>query len=84
MNAKSLVIALVLPWTVYAWDGTKDDGGSISVESYDHGGRGEGDVEYYDYDAGKYRSGYLDMYPGGSGTITDDESGESFDVDMDR
>lgn len=79
----SLLVAASLPLAATAWDGTKDDGGAISVESYDHRGQGEGPVEYYDYESGEYRSGYLDMYPGGTGTITDDETGESYDVDMD-
>ncbi len=66
-----------------AWEGYNYDTGSyIEVESYDHQGQGEGEVEYYDYDSGEYRSGYLDMYPGGSGELTDYETGETYQVDM--
>lgn len=69
---------------LYAWEGYNEDTGSyIEVESYDHQGQGEGEVEYYDYETGEYRSGYLDMYPGGSGELTDDETGEIYQVDMD-
>jgi hypothetical protein len=68
-----------------AWDGySYEKGNYIEVESYDHKGVGEGPVEYYDYSDGQYKSGYLDMYSGGAGTITDDESGESFDVEMEK
>ncbi len=66
-----------------AWDGMTQDGTDISVESYDHGGRGEGDVEYYDDESGEYKTGYLDMYPGGSGELTDDDTGDTVEVDMD-
>lgn len=67
-----------------SWDGYKvDSGEQIEVETYDHGGNGEGPVEYYDYETNEYRTGYLDMYPGGSGTITDDETGEEIEVEMD-
>ena len=65
---------------VQAWDGVAEDGSHIDVESYAHQGRGEGDVEYYK--DGEYHSGYLDMYVGGTGTITD-EDGNTFEVDMD-
>lgn len=89
MKAETLFRALLAAASIaclsptLAWDGTTSEGTAITVESYDHDGRGEGPVEYYDYDAGEYRSGYLDMYPGGSGEITDDETGETFQVDMD-
>lgn len=63
-----------------AWDGIAEDGSQIEVDSYDHRGVGEGDVEYYK--DGEYHSGYLDMYPGGSGTITD-EYGNELEVEMD-
>jgi len=70
--------------TIVAWDGYNSDTGSyIEVESYDHGGQGEGEVEYYDSSSGEYKSGYLDMYPGGSGELTDYETGETYQVDMD-
>lgn len=65
-----------------AWDGTTDDGGSISVERYDHRGRGQGPVEYLDHESGEYKTGHLDMYRGGTGTITDDETGEQIRVEM--
>jgi hypothetical protein len=67
-----------------AWDGYNQDTGSyIEVESYDHQGQGEGEVEYYDSESGDYRTGYLDMHPGGSGELTDNETGETYQVDMD-
>ena len=77
----SIIALLVVTSQTQAWDGTRaDTGASIEVETYDHDGQGEGDVEYYEN--GEYKSGYLDMYPGGDGTITTDDS-ETFDVDMD-
>ena len=86
MNRYALIAILLsfVSTSAFAWSGySYETGNSIEVESYDHRGIGEGDVEYYDYDSGEYRSGYLDMYPGGSGTLTDDDTGESFEVDMD-
>ena len=82
------LIALVLLGTsacapVVAWDGTTSEGHGIEVESYDHQGQGGGDVEYYDNETGEYKSGYMDIEPGGDGTIIDDETGEEIEVDMD-
>jgi hypothetical protein len=82
---KILLTIILLINLAYAWEGySPDKGDSISIESYDHKGRGEGPVEYYDYSSGEYKSGYLDMYSGGTGTITDDDTGESFDVEMEN
>lgn len=79
-----LALLIVFPSTILAWDGYNwNKAAYIEVESYDHRGQGEGEVEYYDYATGDYRSGYLDMYPGGSGELTDYESGETYQVDMD-
>ncbi|MFC1626424.1 hypothetical protein ACFL19_01835 [Pseudomonadota bacterium] len=78
-----VVLSLFLSAPAFAWDGVTDSGSSITVERYDHQGRGEGEVEFYDNESGEYRSGHLDMHPGGSGTITDYDTGESYDVDMD-
>lgn len=77
------LLALLLSTTVSAWDGFNYDTGSpIEVDSYDHQGRGEGEVEYFDYNSGEYRSGYLDMYRGGSGELTDYETGETYQIEM--
>lgn len=68
----------------YAWDGYDWTNNSyIDVESYDHGGTGEGDVEYYDYGSGEYKEGYMDLDSGGSGTIYDYDTGEYYDIEMD-
>jgi len=48
-----LPVQPALPWDGY----NNETGGMIEVESYDHGGTGEGPVEYYDYDSGEYRTG---------------------------
>lgn len=80
-------IVLIFLASLYAlsWDGYNyEKDAYIDIETYDHKGVGEGPVEYYDYSDGEYKSGYLDMYPGGSGTITDDETGESFEVEMEQ
>lgn len=83
-NMQKFVLLLALTLSLFGWDGySYEKGNYIEVESYDHNGEGEGDVEYYDYEDGEYKTGYLDMERDGSGTITDDETGESFDVDMD-
>jgi len=82
--AFSILLFLVLPTNSLSWDGYNNDTGtSFEVESYDHGGRGEGEVEFYDFNSGEYRSGYLDMHPGGSGELTDYSTGETYSVDMD-
>ena len=79
-----ILSTLFLSHTSYAWEGYNYDTGSyIDIESYDHNGNGEGEVEYYDYSTGEYSWGYLDMYPGGSGTLYDYNTGEYYDVDMD-
>ena len=78
-----LLIALFSIVHLNAWDGYSYEKGSyIDVDSYDHQGQGEGDVEYYDYSDGQYHTGYLDMESGGTGQITD-EDGNTFEVDMD-
>ena len=63
-----------------AYDSTS--GNYIDIDSYDHQGRGEGPVEYYDYETNEYKTGYLDLYSGGSGTLTDDETGESHEIQL--
>jgi hypothetical protein len=78
-----ILVCLFLGYPALGWDGVTDDGHVIEVESYDHQGQGEGDVEYFDYTEGSYKSGYMDMEPGGTGVIIDDESGEEVGVDMD-
>ncbi len=78
-----LFITLLSSSSVFAWDGYKDNGEQIEIETYDHEGKGEGPVEYYDSETGEYRTGYLDVYPGGSATLTDDETGEDIEVQMD-
>ena len=75
-----LMATIFIGTQAQAWDGEAEDGSQIEIESYDHQGQGEGDVEYYK--DGEYHTGYLDMYVGGTGTITD-EDGNTFDVDMD-
>ncbi len=80
---KALIYIFFLATTLLAWDGySYEKGTHIEIETYDHKGVGEGSIEYYDYSDGEYKTGYLDMYPGGNGVITDDESGESFEVEM--
>ena len=77
-----LIALLGFSTSLSAWDGYNYTTGSyIEVESYDHGGSGEGEVEYYE--DGEYRTGYLDMYPGGSGEIYDYDTGEYHEVQMD-
>lgn len=78
----ALILAALLPPAVAAWDGHTEDGDPITVESYDHGGRGEGEVEYIDQATGETKRGYLDMHPGGTGELTDYETGETTTVDM--
>ena len=39
-------------------------------------------VEYYDYNSGEYKSGYLDLFPGASGILYDEDTGEEFDIQM--
>jgi len=82
---KILLLMLILSCSsVYAWDGYSYETGSyIDIDSYDHQGRGEGEVEFYDSNSGEYRSGYLDMQPGGDGELTDYTTGETYEVDMD-
>lgn len=81
---KKVICLISLSLTVYAWDGySYNTSNYIEIETYDHQGRGEGEVEYYDYSDGQYKTGYLDMYSGGTGTLTDDATGESIEVDMD-
>ncbi len=84
ISARAFIASVFIVSPTHAWDGYNYGTGShIDVESYDHQGQGEGEVEYYDYRAGEYRSGYLDMHPGGSGELTDYETGETYQVDMD-
>ena len=70
--------------TAHSWDGYNWTTGTwIDIETYDHGGNGEGEVEYYDYGSGNYKYGYLDMESGGSGTLLDYNTGEWHWVEMD-
>lgn len=77
------MLIVALSGFAFAWDGYDYTTGShIEVDRYDHGGTGEGEVEYYDYESGEYKQGYLDMQPGGSGSLYDYETGEYHDVEM--
>jgi hypothetical protein len=78
-----MMLAIFASVQINAWEGFSYEKGSyIEIDSYDHQGIGEGDVEYFDYSDGQYHTGYLDMYPGGTGEITD-EDGNKFEVEMD-
>lgn len=80
--ANLLIVSLLFTTQINAWEGYNYETGSyIEVDSYDHQGIGEGEVEYYDYEDGEYHTGYLDMYPGGTGEITD-EDGNTFEAEM--
>ena len=81
MKILFLLIAVTFATAANAWDGTTENGDQITVETYDHQGNGEGPTEWTD-EEGNEHSGYLDMEPDGSGTITDDDTGESVEVDM--
>jgi len=75
---------ILFPFNASAWDGYDWTNNSyIDVESFDHGGTGEGDVEYYDYSSGEYKYGYMDLDSGGSGTIYDYDTGEFYFIEMD-
>lgn len=79
----TIIASCLFSSSAFAWNGYKTEtGGQIEIESYDHQGTGEGPVEYYDEDSGEYKTGYLDMHPGGSGELTDDDTGETFEVEM--
>ena len=78
------IFTFILSTKSFSWEGYDYTNGTyIDVESYDHGGYGEGEVEFYDYDTGEYHSGYLDLDYGGSGTLYDYDTGEYRDVEMD-
>jgi hypothetical protein len=84
MKLLSVLIFLLFSSSTFSWDGYDYESGSyVDIESYDHGGRGEGEVEFYDYESSEYRSGYLDMHQGGDGTLYDYETGEYRELDMD-
>ena len=78
------LLSVLFPSISLAWEGYDWESGSyIDIETYDHRGQGEGEVEYYDYGTGEYKSGYLDMHRGGTGTLYDYETGEYRELDMD-
>ena len=76
-----LAVALIIAMPAAAWTGETEDGDEVEITKYDHQGRGEGDAEWTD-EEGEQHTGYLDMEPGGSGTLTDDETDEDIEVDM--
>lgn len=80
---KKLILLALFPVSAFSWEGYNYETGSyFEIESYDHRGQGEGEVEFYDNATGEYKQGYLDMYPGGSGDLYDYETGETYSVDM--
>ena len=84
MKLLSVLIFLLFSSSTFSQDGYDYESGSyVDIESYDHGGRGEGKVEFYDYGSGEYRDGYLDMDSGGGGTLHDYETGDYRQLDMD-
>ncbi len=80
---KKLLLLCLFPVSAFAWEGYNYETGTyFEVDSYNHRGRGEGEVEFYDYETGEYKQGYLDMYSGGSGDLYDYETGETYSVEM--
>lgn len=64
MHLLLFTIVIIFASPAFCWTGYNYDTGSyFEVERYDHQGLGEGSVEYYDYDSGEYKSGYLDYFP---------------------
>jgi hypothetical protein len=71
-----------------AWDGyDADSGADVEIEKGNLVRRGQA-IEFYDHDAGEYRSGSVDSIRSyGSHVeveITDDENGESRTFEMER
>lgn len=80
----TLILSLIPFQDLLAWEGyNSDKDESFDVITYDHKGKGEGPVEYKD-ENGNLHTGYLDMFPGGSGELTDDDTGETYEVEMSR
>ncbi|KGQ26347.1 hypothetical protein JP33_04865 [Gallibacterium anatis CCM5995] len=83
MHFLLFTIVIIFASPAFCWTGYNYDTGSyFEVERYDHQGLGEGPVEYYDYNSGEYKSGYLDLFPGASGILYDEDTGEEFDIQM--
>tara|TARA_B100000700_G_scaffold326501_1_gene438243 strand:- start:284 stop:538 length:255 start_codon:yes stop_codon:yes gene_type:complete len=84
MKLLAFLTILSFSGLTWGWSGFDYKTGSyVEIETYNHGGVGEGEVEYFDYQDGQYKNGYLDMEPGGSGTLYDYGTGDYRYLDMD-
>ena len=84
MKVTVFLLSILVSFQVLSWSGYDYTNSCfIEVESYDHGYTGEGEVTFYDYCSGEYKYGYMDLYPGGSGTIYVYDPGEYINIQMD-
>lgn len=75
--------ALLLSAEAFAWQGINLDTGSVIEIRVDEGiTLTEGNIEYYDYELGEIKLGYLNMYEQNMGLIVDLDTGELLRVRM--
>ena len=75
---KTLLLIALLATSLLSQDAYDYESGTyIDIENYD-----KGEVEYYDYEDGQYKQGYMDVEKDGTGTIYTDD-GNIKEVEMD-
>ena len=67
----------------HAWEGYNEDMGSyFSIESFEDKNKRSGAVIYFDYISGEKKSGVINLNEEGSGTLKDNNSGQTYKVHM--
>ena len=76
-------VALLLSTEAFAWQGVNLDTGAVIEIRTDEGiTLTEGNIEYYDYELGETKLGYLNMYEQNMGLIVDLDTGDLLRVRM--
>lgn len=76
-------IALLFCTDAIAWQGVNlDTGAVIEIQSVGMAAYTEGNIEYFDYEVGEIKLGYLNMYEQNIGLILDLDTGDLLRVRM--
>ena len=83
---KVILIAAITMLTcvnAWAWQGINlDTGTMIEIKTYGATSVPDGNIEYFDYDLGEIKLGYLNMYEQNVGLIIDLDTGDLIRVQM--
>ncbi len=79
----TVIIIMLSCANAMAWQGVNlDTGTMIEIKTYGSATVQDGNIEYFDYDLGEVKLGYLNMYEQNIGLIIDLDTGDLIRVQM--